>query len=186
MMDREKQNELPSLEVGFLVGICLPCYELLANILPQTRPMVEGANANLKRWKEMADEQKELEEKRRKAAIEHGKDINTKSIKSEQTETTKENNESKVKNEENTSNIDGNQDTSLSKPHEKEDKEEISDEADDTDDKSELTENNTKGTNDDSKENNNGEVEPDQSKCGEDASDEVLDPEHDTRLMEVM
>jgi hypothetical protein len=30
-------------QVGFLVGICLPCYELMAQVLPNTKPMVEGA-----------------------------------------------------------------------------------------------------------------------------------------------
>ena len=30
-------------QVGFLVGICLPCYELLAEIIPETHPMVDGA-----------------------------------------------------------------------------------------------------------------------------------------------
>ena len=30
-------------QVGFLLGICLPCYETLSDILPETRPMVNGA-----------------------------------------------------------------------------------------------------------------------------------------------
>lgn len=61
MMDREKQHELPHLEVGFLVGICLPCYELMARILPETKPMVEGATANLRKWKELGEQQKKPE-----------------------------------------------------------------------------------------------------------------------------
>ena len=36
-------HDVSFLQVGFLVGICLPCYELLAQVLPQTEPMVEGA-----------------------------------------------------------------------------------------------------------------------------------------------
>jgi len=31
------------LKVGFLMGICLPCYELLAQLLPESQPMVDGA-----------------------------------------------------------------------------------------------------------------------------------------------
>ncbi|KAK3090258.1 hypothetical protein FSP39_010459, partial [Pinctada imbricata] len=62
MMDRRKKNELPQLEVGFLVGICLPCYELMAMVLPETQPMVDGAVDNLKRWRELADQQNEKEE----------------------------------------------------------------------------------------------------------------------------
>lgn len=55
MMDRDKKDELPHLEVGFLVGICLPCYELMAQVLPNTKPMVDGATSNLKKWKYLAE-----------------------------------------------------------------------------------------------------------------------------------
>ncbi|KAK3612701.1 hypothetical protein CHS0354_042228 [Potamilus streckersoni] len=73
MMDREKKHELPQLEVGFLVGICLPCYELMAQVLPDTKPMADGASANLKRWQELADrEQEEVE----KALSSYKPDIN--------------------------------------------------------------------------------------------------------------
>ncbi|XP_046544884.1 probable 3',5'-cyclic phosphodiesterase pde-5 [Haliotis rubra] len=62
MMDRDKKDELPQLEVGFIVGICLPCYELLAQILPETTPMVDGIRANLNKWKELAEKAKEENE----------------------------------------------------------------------------------------------------------------------------
>lgn len=29
-------------QVGFITSICLPCYELLGNVLPETHPMLEG------------------------------------------------------------------------------------------------------------------------------------------------
>ncbi|KAK2149571.1 hypothetical protein LSH36_446g02072 [Paralvinella palmiformis] len=64
MMDRARQDELPKLEVGFIVGICLPCYELMTQVLPKTQPMVDGARANLERWQELADKQKAIEEQR--------------------------------------------------------------------------------------------------------------------------
>ncbi|XP_013384526.1 probable 3',5'-cyclic phosphodiesterase pde-5 [Lingula anatina] len=70
MMDRDRKDMLPQLEVGFLVGICLPCYELLAQVLPPTSPMVEGAKANLEKWKELADKQKELEKEKEKESEE--------------------------------------------------------------------------------------------------------------------
>ncbi|XP_061192599.1 probable 3',5'-cyclic phosphodiesterase pde-5 isoform X5 [Saccostrea echinata] len=63
MMDRQKKNELPHLEVGFLVGICLPCYEVMAQILPETKPMVNGAIANLKKWRELAEKEAMEKEK---------------------------------------------------------------------------------------------------------------------------
>ncbi|XP_074640630.1 putative 3',5'-cyclic phosphodiesterase pde-5 isoform X4 [Tubulanus polymorphus] len=58
MMDRTYAHELPESQVGFIVGICLPCYELLAAVLPGTQPMVDGATANLKKWKELAEKNK--------------------------------------------------------------------------------------------------------------------------------
>nr|KAG5705883.1 hypothetical protein BaRGS_030773 [Batillaria attramentaria] len=62
MMDRDKQNELPQLEVGFILGICLPCYKLLSEIVPETEPMLAGVTDNLKRWQQLADEHKKLED----------------------------------------------------------------------------------------------------------------------------
>ena len=35
--------KLDCFQVGFLVGICLPCYELMAQVLPETQPMKDGA-----------------------------------------------------------------------------------------------------------------------------------------------
>ncbi|KAE9420490.1 hypothetical protein Angca_003048, partial [Angiostrongylus cantonensis] len=35
MMDRNKAHELPQMQVGFMRGICLPCYELIAKVLPE-------------------------------------------------------------------------------------------------------------------------------------------------------
>ncbi|KAL8582930.1 hypothetical protein ACOMHN_006474 [Nucella lapillus] len=60
MMDRDKQNELPQLEVGFILGICLPCYELLTEIIPEAEPMLTGVTENLKRWQQLAEEHKAL------------------------------------------------------------------------------------------------------------------------------
>ncbi|XP_052274337.1 probable 3',5'-cyclic phosphodiesterase pde-5 isoform X2 [Dreissena polymorpha] len=83
MMDREKKHELPQLEVGFLVGICLPCYDLMVQILPETRPMKEGAVANMKKWKQLAEKSREDVEKelridssqRRHSLIQYGEHL---------------------------------------------------------------------------------------------------------------
>lgn len=69
MMDRDKRDQLPTSQVGFLVGICLPCYELMSLVLPETVPMVEGAKANLKRWQEMADEQEAIQGRKEKERL---------------------------------------------------------------------------------------------------------------------
>uniref|UniRef100_A0A1I7WB41 Phosphodiesterase n=1 Tax=Heterorhabditis bacteriophora TaxID=37862 RepID=A0A1I7WB41_HETBA len=35
MMDRNKAHELPQMQVGFMRGICMPCYDLIARIIPE-------------------------------------------------------------------------------------------------------------------------------------------------------
>ncbi|XP_067935026.1 probable 3',5'-cyclic phosphodiesterase pde-5 isoform X2 [Watersipora subatra] len=64
MMDRDKADQLPESQVGFIVGICLPCYELLAQIIPASKPMVDGALSNLSKWQELSDANKKLRETR--------------------------------------------------------------------------------------------------------------------------
>ncbi|VDD93505.1 unnamed protein product [Enterobius vermicularis] len=59
MMDRRRANELPQAQVGFMEGICIPCYELLAKVIPESEPFYQRAKENTKRWKEIAAEQKE-------------------------------------------------------------------------------------------------------------------------------
>ncbi|XP_063367274.1 probable 3',5'-cyclic phosphodiesterase pde-5 [Cydia amplana] len=56
MMDRRRQDQLPSCQVGFLSQICLPCYTILAALFPKTKPMVEMVTANLENWKARSKE----------------------------------------------------------------------------------------------------------------------------------
>jgi len=72
MMDRDKSDELPASQVGFLIGICLPCYELLSEVLPNSKPMVEGAMNNLQKWKELATAKEENDRKKRSLQIRRG------------------------------------------------------------------------------------------------------------------
>ncbi|XP_071837801.1 probable 3',5'-cyclic phosphodiesterase pde-5 isoform X3 [Apostichopus japonicus] len=67
MMDRAKAHELPANQVSFIVGICLPCYDLLQQYIPNARPMLEGARTNLQNWsaivaKQKAEEKDEIAE----------------------------------------------------------------------------------------------------------------------------
>ncbi|CAF3351916.1 unnamed protein product [Rotaria sp. Silwood1] len=56
LMDRSLAHELPKNQVNFINSICVPCYSLIARILPETMPMLNGARSNLQRWQELADE----------------------------------------------------------------------------------------------------------------------------------
>ena len=46
------------LQVGFLGGICMPCYELLHKVLPNIATMKEQCADNLSTWKQLANERK--------------------------------------------------------------------------------------------------------------------------------
>ncbi|XP_030020740.1 probable 3',5'-cyclic phosphodiesterase pde-5 isoform X2 [Manduca sexta] len=67
MMDRNKPDEQPSSQVGFLSQICIPCYHMLYRIIPNTKPMYSMAMKNLERWKSRADQiLQNIEQKKRK------------------------------------------------------------------------------------------------------------------------
>ncbi|KAK2574082.1 putative 3' [Acropora cervicornis] len=89
MKDRNTAHELPAHQVGFLVGICLPCYELLQKCIPETKPLVDGSQSNLQKWSRMAQHNraaldamnKNSDESGKKGAKESGKDNASKSDK---------------------------------------------------------------------------------------------------------
>nr|XP_006817445.1 PREDICTED: probable 3',5'-cyclic phosphodiesterase pde-5-like [Saccoglossus kowalevskii] len=74
MMDRDRAHELPANQVGFIVGICLPCYELLARVLPGSKPMMEGTAKNLQNWSALVAKQKAEEEAKKLKMIEEAAD----------------------------------------------------------------------------------------------------------------
>lgn len=47
-------------QVGFLTQICLPCYEMLQIILPNTSKLLVMASNNLEKWSQKADEVSQL------------------------------------------------------------------------------------------------------------------------------
>ena len=63
LFDRDNFAELASMQVGFFGGICIPCYELLAKVMPTVQPMVEQCHANWATWKQLAEERKLEKEK---------------------------------------------------------------------------------------------------------------------------
>jgi cAMP and cAMP-inhibited cGMP 3',5'-cyclic phosphodiesterase 10 len=44
-------------QVGFILGICIPCYDLLHKLIPETEPLLEACKVNLARWRELVEEQ---------------------------------------------------------------------------------------------------------------------------------
>ncbi|KAI1288399.1 putative 3',5'-cyclic phosphodiesterase pde-5 [Halotydeus destructor] len=59
MMDRTKVDQQPTSQVGFLRGICIPCYELLADIVPETKPLLHKCRENLDKWETLVKKQQE-------------------------------------------------------------------------------------------------------------------------------
>ena len=51
------------LKVGFFGGICIPCYDLLSKVMPTIMPMLEQCQANLGKWKKLAEARKLQKEK---------------------------------------------------------------------------------------------------------------------------
>ncbi|CAI4227333.1 unnamed protein product [Auanema sp. JU1783] len=66
MMDRQKAHELPQMQVGFMRGICLPCYELIARIIPEASGLRDRCRYNAEKWEELAEDQRKREEEKAK------------------------------------------------------------------------------------------------------------------------
>ncbi|XP_023218573.1 probable 3',5'-cyclic phosphodiesterase pde-5 [Centruroides sculpturatus] len=52
LMDRDLQERIPEDQINFINYICLPCYELVANCLPQTKFILAACKETIKNWKE--------------------------------------------------------------------------------------------------------------------------------------
>ncbi|RVE49619.1 hypothetical protein evm_005751, partial [Chilo suppressalis] len=55
MMDREKKDELPQMQVGFIDMICLPLYKVLSDTFPWIQPLYAGTMDNRQRWQDLAE-----------------------------------------------------------------------------------------------------------------------------------
>lgn len=55
MMDRERKDELPQMQVGFIDVICLPLYRVLSDTFPWVRPLYQGTLENRKHWQDLAE-----------------------------------------------------------------------------------------------------------------------------------
>uniref|UniRef100_A0A8C5VDH6 Phosphodiesterase n=1 Tax=Microcebus murinus TaxID=30608 RepID=A0A8C5VDH6_MICMU len=70
MMDRNKADELPKLQVGFIDFVCTFVYKEFSRFHPEITPMLDGITNNRKEWKALADDYeakvKALEEEKQK------------------------------------------------------------------------------------------------------------------------
>lgn len=55
MMDRERKDELPQMQVGFIDVICLPLYKVLSDTFPWIMPLYEGTMENRQHWQDLAE-----------------------------------------------------------------------------------------------------------------------------------
>lgn len=52
---RERKDELPKMQVGFIDVICLPLYRVLSETFPWIRPLYEGTVENRQNWQDLAE-----------------------------------------------------------------------------------------------------------------------------------
>lgn len=62
MMDRQKKDELPKMQVGFIDFVCMPLYNPLAELVPDFGPLLEGVKSNRVSWQMLADDPKAIPE----------------------------------------------------------------------------------------------------------------------------
>ncbi|GIY28841.1 dual 3',5'-cyclic-AMP and -GMP phosphodiesterase 11 [Caerostris darwini] len=56
MMNRDKRDKLPLMQVGFIDSICLPIYEAFAMISNKLTPLLNGVKENRAQWLKLAEE----------------------------------------------------------------------------------------------------------------------------------
>ncbi|XP_063244233.1 dual 3',5'-cyclic-AMP and -GMP phosphodiesterase 11 isoform X2 [Bacillus rossius redtenbacheri] len=54
IMNREKEDQLPLMQVGFIDSICMPIYEAFASLSDKLQPLVDGVKQNKAHWLELA------------------------------------------------------------------------------------------------------------------------------------
>lgn len=55
MMNREKKDMLPTMQVGFIDSICLPVYVAFSKMSDRLTAMLDGCNSNRAKWTELAE-----------------------------------------------------------------------------------------------------------------------------------
>ncbi|XP_066577007.1 cGMP-specific 3',5'-cyclic phosphodiesterase isoform X3 [Amia ocellicauda] len=56
LMNREKRDKIPSMQVAFIDAICVQLYETLAGMSESCSPLLEGCRRNRQNWKHLAEQ----------------------------------------------------------------------------------------------------------------------------------
>ncbi|KAF2366187.1 GAF domain [Trinorchestia longiramus] len=59
MMNRDKRDKLPAMQVNFIDTICLPVYEQLAHVSSDLQPLLDGVQSNRARWQSLSESQQD-------------------------------------------------------------------------------------------------------------------------------
>ncbi|KAI4459702.1 cyclic nucleotide phosphodiesterase [Holotrichia oblita] len=62
MMDRHQPEQQAASQVGFLMGICVPCYSLLYSLIPETKPLLNMCKQNLEKWRQIDEDMRKREQ----------------------------------------------------------------------------------------------------------------------------
>ncbi|XP_027545614.1 cGMP-specific 3',5'-cyclic phosphodiesterase isoform X2 [Neopelma chrysocephalum] len=57
LMNREKKNKIPSMQVGFIDAVCLQLYEALTHVSEACSPLLDGCKKNRQKWQALAEQQ---------------------------------------------------------------------------------------------------------------------------------
>ncbi|XP_019389583.1 PREDICTED: cGMP-specific 3',5'-cyclic phosphodiesterase isoform X2 [Crocodylus porosus] len=57
LMNREKKNKIPSMQVGFIDAICLQLYEAMTHVSEACYPLLDGCRKNRQKWQSLAEQQ---------------------------------------------------------------------------------------------------------------------------------
>lgn len=56
MMDRDKEDQLPTMQVGFIDAVCLPVYQALSKVNVKLKPLQDGVDNNRMNWQRLAEQ----------------------------------------------------------------------------------------------------------------------------------
>jgi hypothetical protein len=59
MMDRDRKDELPKMQVEFIDVVCKPLFTSLSESFPWIKPLLDGCLSNREKWTDLAEKVKQ-------------------------------------------------------------------------------------------------------------------------------